>query len=455
MRAATGAGDASYGARATTILLSLSVMCVFLLSPMMLSLLGVAYDTVGGAAWQKIHPASYFATLALAANFLARRRLVPRLAGFVANYPGALLFAAMWAAMFVYAAAVQHTPVTALIDTFLVAFAVLILYDDLTPGGREFLRVFLHGVMFANASIGIVEFVAHVRLTPFVAAGMAVPDDYRSTALLGQPLTNAGTTGAYILCLLLGGDRRLSAMARGALLVPQVLAMPAFGGRTAIIMTGAIATMLLARVLAGVMLGRRFDIRVAIAALLGAPLLGLAGVAAIYGGALDNLITRFVDDKGSAKARLLMFRLFDEFPLEDQLFGPRPEQLQSTLTKLGIEIGIENTWLSLMFQYGALMEACFVIGLVGLCFEFWRRSRRGAWMLFVYFIVIVTSATGLASKTLQFCQFSILLLFFMRERRADDAVRAVPREAREARRPPASARINVSATPAPRRRRAS
>lgn len=411
MTAVARGADASFGDRAMTLLLALSIMSAFLLSSMMLSLLGIAYDTAGGAAWQKIHPASYFAALALGANFLLRPDPIGRLASLAAAYPGAVLFAVMWSALFLYATLIQHTPIAALVDTFLLPFAVLVLQEDLSLGARNFLRLFLHVFMFVNSTLGFIEFVAHVRLTPFVAAGMPVGDDYRSTAFLGHPLTNAAVTGAYILCLLLGGDSSLGALARAMLLVPQALAMAAFGGRTSIILTGIVVVLRSAWAFIGVLLGRRFDIRVAIAVLLGAPVVGLAAFVAINMGALDNLIARFTDDKGSAQARIIMLKLFDAFSLEDELFGPKPDQLMSTLEVLGIPIGIENTWLALMFQYGALIEACFIIGFVGLCWEIWRRSHSGATLLFAYFLAIVSSAIGLAAKTLLLGQFSILMLF--------------------------------------------
>jgi hypothetical protein len=56
------------------------------------------------------------------------------------------------------------------------------------------------------------------------------------------------------------------------------------------------------------------------------------------------------------------------------------------------------------------MEAFFVVALFALFFEFWRRSRPGVTLLFAYFIAIISSAIGLAAKTLIFAQFSVLLL---------------------------------------------
>jgi O-antigen ligase len=81
------------------------------------------------------------------------------------------------------------------------------------------------------------------------------------------------------------------------------------------------------------------------------------------------------------------------------------------LKRLGLEIGIENTWLALVFQYGLLMTIVFVIGLFLLFWEFWRRTREGGALLFLYFLIIISSAMGLAAKTMIFAQFAILLLF--------------------------------------------
>lgn len=387
-----------------------ALICAFTVSSMLLAHFGVAYDTDGGGALQKIHPATDLALLAIALT-CARRGLPDRLAGL----PGLLMFAAMWTLLLVFSIVVQHAPVAVLLDNYALAAATLLIADDLGAPTRRMIRRFLHGVMFANAMIGAAEFATHWRLVPYVIGGVEELADTRSTALLGHPLTNAGTTGVYLLCLLLGGDPLLTPGRRLALIAAQLVGLVVFGGRTAIVF---VCLILLAKaVIAGgrILLGGAFDLKASIAIFAGAPLALLLGGLIYALGGLDRLIERFTDDNGSALARVIMFRLFDLFPLSDLLLGPDPSEVTSTLATLGIPVGIENTWIAFIFQYGALMTLCFALGLAALLFEIYRRARPGALPLFVYFIGVISSATGLSSKTAQLAHFVVLLTFLFRD----------------------------------------
>ena len=180
-------------------------------------------------------------------------------------------------------------------------------------------------IMFVNACLGIAEFAGHFRLTPFVAGGRLIVDDYRSTALLGHPLLNAGSTGLYALMLFFGADRALKAPLRLAMFLIQLVALVAFGGRTALVLTGVTIALGSLRPLADFLRGRPFDMRWALAGALAVPIL-LAAVATLSRcpAALDPLIERFTDDRGSAQARVVIFELFDAFSLERHSARPRP-----------------------------------------------------------------------------------------------------------------------------------
>ncbi len=396
-------------------LLVISLVAVFSVSPMALGAMGVNYDSVGGAMWQKLHPATYTAALALAVHISGQRRPLAYIRALPARFPGATFFFVIWILLIAYAALVQHLPITALIETYLIAVVALIMHDDLTTGSRAFIRVFLHVILFVNSTIGVFEFVTHLRLFPYVLSGEEVTGDYRSTALLGHPLLNAATTGAYVLCLFFGADAALAPLARVLLIGVQILGLAAFGGRTAIMMCTLIISGGLLKDFGLLLMGRRFDLRRLLLFIFITPVvLGAIGYA-VSAGVFDDLIGRFVDDNGSAEARVIMVKMFDAFDVADLMLGPNPDLVSSTQRSLGIAVGIENTWVALMFQYGALMTAFFICGLLALFWEFWRQARRGAIFLFLYFFVIISSAIGLAAKTTMFIEFAILLLFMFND----------------------------------------
>lgn len=407
--------------RWSSALLVVSVMIVFSVSPMALGALGVNYDSVGGAFWQKLHPATFIAAVAFFLHVLGERRPWAYLKNLPARFPGAALFVAIWLLLIAYAVLVQHLPITALIETFLLAVVALLMHDDLTFEMRDFLRVFLHVLLFVNAALGVFEFLTHYRLFPYVISGEEVTGDYRSTALLGHPLLNAGTTGAYVLCLYLGADAALKPLTRTLLIGLQILGLAAFGGRTSLLMSSVIMGGGLLKDFALLLLGRRFDARRVLAVILISPAVVIALAYAVSAGLFDDLIGRFIDDNGSAEARIIMIKMFDAFDFTDLMLGPDPEAVSSTQRTLGIGVGIENTWIALLFQDGALMTLFFVVGLCALFWEFWRRSRKGAAFLFLFFIVVISSAIGLASKTTMFLQFALLLLFMFNAETTDQS----------------------------------
>ncbi|MCB1544109.1 MAG: VpsF family polysaccharide biosynthesis protein, partial [Rhodoblastus sp.] len=390
----------------------LTAALLFGVSAMTLSALGVAYDQAGGSFLQKFHPATYMASLALAVRFIARARPLGWLAEQTARFPGATYFVTTWIVMIVFAAVAQKAPISPIIDSFLCSVAFLVLYADADERTRATMRVALHAFMFVNACIGIVEFVTHWRLTPYVAAGKVILHDYRSTALLGHPLVNAAVGAAYVLMLLYGADRAVGWGLRLVLVGVQLASFVTFGGRTAIVLSVALGAPRLARPALEVLAGRRFDMRAALVAALSAPVLLAAIVLLAQRGTFDGLLERFADDKGSADARLLIFQLFDYFSFDELLFGPDQQRLASIQNTLGIEYGIESSWFGFLFGYGAFMTLFFLAAFAALMWEFWRRSRPGAWALFLYILVQLSSAAGISVKSLVFDQFVVLLLAF-------------------------------------------
>lgn len=410
---AVGASAGAEGApRWAARLLILAVMMLFTLSPMTLGLVGVKYDVPEAPFWQKLHPCTITAMFALLVDVAARPYPLQRIRAIVQGYPAAMYFIAMWLLLIVHALVNQQAQFTGLAEPYALSLAALFMFDEIGEGRRRFLRLFLHVAILVNALVGIGEYITHERLIPYEIGGVPVEGDYRSTALIGHPLLNASTTGAYILCLVMGGDNRLRPLWRVPAVTIAAFGMIAFGGRTAIAAASFVVTLVLLRKTAAVLLGARIDIRRVLAGLILAPLLLAGVVGAAQAGAFDAFVARYVDDNGSGEARVIALQLFDMFDLTELMIGPRQDLVNSGLKLLGIEIGIESTWIALVFQYGAWMAFFFCLGLFALFFEFWRRSRRGVVLMFIYFIAVISSAIGLAAKTLIFAQFSVLLLAF-------------------------------------------
>jgi hypothetical protein len=397
-------------------LFALSVFLLFYVSTMALSFVGFTYDLPDGPAWQKLHPATLVAVTAFVAALALRPRPLHRLRMLVFAFPGACYFILMWFFLMAHGVIDQNGHFTEMLEPYPFSLAALFLHDDFPQYYRRKIRLLLHVLICVNALVGIAEYLTGWRVFPYVISGLEIDGDYRSTALIGHPLLNACTTGTYMLCLFLGGDRDLRPLWRVAALLTTTLAMIAFGGRTAIVSSSLVIALVTLRKIAGLLLGARIDVRHFLAGALVAPAVIGAVAAAAFSGVLDAFIARFLDDNGSGEARVIVWQLFDKFDWADLALGPRSDLVRSLLNSFGIEIGIENNWLALLFQYGAWMTFFFSCGLFALFWEFWRRGHKGITLLFVYFLIVISSAIGLATKTMIFAQFSLLLLFLFERR---------------------------------------
>jgi len=389
--------------------LAAALVCMAV-SAMALGRFGVPYDTAGGSSLAKVHPSTWMFALALAARAAAQTDPMAWIAGLPRRFPGAAIFAPTLALTIAFGVVVQHSPATALVDTFFGGLAMLVLHEDLNVFERRMLRDGAHAFMALNALVGLGEYFGHFRLTPFVAAGVEITDDVRSTALLGHPLANAAATGIYVATLVLSSRWRAAPTRRIALIALQMAAMVAFGGRTAFVLTAILLGAKLAFALFSVIAGRRFALRDAALAALLAPMAILVLYMALDQGLASSFIDRFLDDKGSADARFAALDLFGSFSTQDILFGPDPGMLADRQRTFGIEYGIENSWLGLVLEYGALMASMLIAGFLALLADFARRAQPGVGYIIVMLLILASSAASLSVKSLLFPQFAILLL---------------------------------------------
>ena len=248
------------GETAAMIFAAVAVIALFLISNLTLSLLGIAYDTSGGAQWQKIHPATYIALIAIAFLFLSRLDPVALLDDVIRHHKGTLAFFLVWLLLLGHIVFVIGAPATSVVDTFLLPMVLLILLTRISERDASRFALFVHVAMAANAVLGIWEFVEGTRITPLVAQGVALVSDWRSTALLGHPLQNAAVTAVYAFVLIQGGGKDMARLLRPIALVLQFIALTAFGGRMAaalLIAFGSIAVVVQA---AGIVRDKlRFD----------------------------------------------------------------------------------------------------------------------------------------------------------------------------------------------------
>jgi hypothetical protein len=395
------------------VLTTLAVVSMFLLSGLMLSALGIAYDTSGGALWQKIHPASYFALLAVACLVFLRLDPLTIADDLLRFHKRTLVFLGVWFLLLIHAVVFVHAPAAAIVDTFLLPVLLLFLLPRVSERQVSNLAVFVHAAMTANALIAIFEFAVGARLTPLVAEGVILVADWRSSALLGYPLLNALLTAAYTLIMIQGGGRDLPRPMRVGIVVLQLVALVAFGGRVATLMLMVFAAGLGA---ASLLRSPKWRITPSQAALAVAAIVGSIVVLVLLamGGFFDLFALRFQQDLGSSDARVAMFHLIGQLPFFGILFGSDPEHV-ATLQRLnGIEFGIESFWVAFVTFYGIVIAIPFFAGFVGFLFDLKDATREGAGVAIIFFIIVCSTSLSLAGKTTSLAMFTVMLLVLLR-----------------------------------------
>lgn len=390
------------------------------ISPLALVALGLNYDESGGSPLEKVHPGTLlsFAVLGVSALYV-RNPLTSLLNGLVA-YPGTLVFLIMIGLLIVHSIRVVSLPFTFFFDTFLAPVAVFFLFKDLREHRARRFALLFHTLMMVNACIGIVEFAIADRITPLVANGLVIDDDWRSTALLGHPLANASLTGAYLLTLALGAARDLPRpLAIGGFIIASA-GMVVFGGRASSVLLLVMLLGLAAVKAAAIARGARFDARTIIFALLAVPLLSLTLIMLAEAGFFDLFVERFFDDRGSASTRVEMFELFRHIPLSELLLAPDANQLATLRTVYGLDFGIESFWVSFVLSYGLIPGLAFFAGLLLFCRDIIRVTRRGSVWILVFFFAVASTSVSLSAKTPLFAILVLMLLVLMRRQQAGD-----------------------------------
>ena len=402
--------------------LALVAVLLMTISPLALVSLGLSYDDAGGSALEKIHPGTLaaYALFALCALYV-RNPLSGAING-LARYPGTLFFLVMIALLMLHAIRVVILPFTSFFDTFLTPVVVFFLYKDMREKRAYRLILLFHALMMVNSILGIVEFSTGWRLTPIVASGMVIEDEWRSSALLGHPLANASLTGSYILTLALGAARDLPRPLAIAAFILAFAGMVVFGGRASSVFLLVMLAGLGAVRFLQILQGRRFSSRNVLAALISLPVLAVVVFALLEAGFFDLFIERFVDDQGSASTRIEMFELFKHISLSELLLAPDAAYMATLRSLYGLDFGIESFWVSFVLNYGLIPGLFFFAGLLAFCRDVVRTLRPGATWVMVFFFAVASTSVSLSAKTPLFAVFILMLLVLMRRAQPEAAV---------------------------------
>nr|WP_206682792.1 VpsF family polysaccharide biosynthesis protein [Chthonobacter albigriseus] len=370
--------------------------------------LGWNYEGLTGSGATKIHPSTYLIFLL----FLARATLAGNPVGYLARAAtarpaGALL---AMAGVFLFATVVlRNGPgMAGVIDTYIAPGLLVLLLSDADERLLSRLTLLLHVIMTANALLGLAEYVLKFQLFPYRFDGDVFPMDKRSSAFQGHPLVNAFVTSIYTLSLMTGA-RGLPAPVRFALIGLQIPALVAFGGRSALVVTLVLGSAYgIYAALRQLQTGRVQLVAVA-AAFLAFALVPIGIGLLATGGFFEPFIERFLNDGGSANARVEMLGLFDDLSLREIIVGPDVALIDSNRRILGLEMGIENPIVRMTLYQGAFVTVIMAIAVVLYLGEQAKLAHAGVWLPLLGIAILLNTAESIASKTNILSKFTIIL----------------------------------------------
>lgn len=402
-----------------------AIIALGTISSEVLSLAKIHYVTSGGSFIEKLHPATYLTLLALILLLLRGGDLMGEVDRLLSN--SKLLLVYFFACgLLVFQCVVLQRPFTSVVDTFVLPALLSMIIWSLTPQQRKPLVLCIHFILWLNIGLGFYEYFSKHRLIPMTLGKAVVVYDWRSSALLGHPLSAAGLVALYIMALIIRPRLRAPSLLGLGALVVAVASLMAFGGRTALV---AVLTVLAGFALVhGVRLvrGERVEMPVVIVACCGLMVAAVA-VPLLFGtGVFDNMITRFSSDKGSAHTRIRSLYLLSMLDTKELLLGSEPSRGGSLQSLAGLDYGIENFWISCIVQYGLIQTALITLGLACFFAEALRRSVRGTWITILFLCVVAASSVSFSSKTTSLAAYMSVIGLLLAREPARAATRARP-----------------------------
>lgn len=387
----------------------LSALVLFLLSGQMLNLIGIPYDAVGGSPLVKIHPASYLSISALLCWIVVDGGVGPFIGRTWRENQGVIVLFLAIALLTFQVLFVQKLPISQVTDNFVMTACLFAGLNRLGRGEIRLLALVVQAIMAVNSFLGYAEVLGGFRLTPLSVNGEILAWDWRATALLGHPLMNAMATSVCLVSLALGaGPFRQTP--RLMLVLFHFGALFFFGGRTAIVLSAAALVSIGFCFLARLLLGNRFSLVAASLITLAVTLLLVGGFLAVDGGAIDRIIERFMDDGGSAMARVAMLSIFRDMSWPDIIFGPDVVVVKAMMPKVGTPLAIESAYVGFVAYYGGFVTIFFLMGLAAFFAEFVRRFGPSVLVPLGIYFVMSTAISSFSTKSLELALLTTLIV---------------------------------------------
>lgn len=403
--------------RTAMVFTTLAVLAIFTISPELLALLKVHYITSGGHFFEKIHPATYLCVVAFLLSLLRRGDPAGELNRMVADSKLLLVFF-FACAMLMFQCVALKRPFTGVIDTFVLPAVLALTLWNLSPGRRGPPTVALHAAIWINIALAFYEYISGHRLIPITLGKLHVVGDWRSTALLGHPLSAANVIAMYIMGLALPVQGRNRSLWLFPAIAVASSSLMVFGGRMGLVAVVTVLGCLGLVQIVRIICGARVTVPSVIAAVCGLMVVAAVALVVAEAGIFDKMVERFGSDNGSAHARIATLHFIAAFDWRQLLLGTSPGYASAMQSMAGLEYGVENFWIASIVQFGIIQTALITIGLVCFFAELLRRSAPAALVPALFIVIIAAGSVSFSSKTTSLAAYVTLIVLLLPCRRA-------------------------------------
>lgn len=395
------------GRRLAAAVFGFGLLAYLVLSPQTLFALGYWYEAPGGSMLSKIHPGTYLTLVAYFIVLCSYGNPLRVAASQAADQPllavflGCMLFLLGYT-LLRHGSSGAAFVIDTLVMTGIAGFTML----SFEQRRQRFYLQMMGWVIVVNSAIALIEAALQARLVPFSIGGIFMEpgeDHFRAGALLGHPLMNAQATVTMLpVVLLLPVSRWL----RGVFAVLLMMSLLAYGGRTSFV----VGVAFYGAYLAALFLVALVQGRVSYLQLTGGSV-GVGMVTALGGGfvaltGFGDRIFKGLEWDDSANVRARVWGILDHMDAEQIAFGVSPDDIADLMIRIGLNYpneGLENFWLAILVQFGAVGLAAFTIGLLCLIAYLWIQSSGPMRVALVIFFIVGSSNNSLTTKTMNLC----------------------------------------------------
>jgi hypothetical protein len=365
---------------------------------------GINYEAPGGNPLTKFHPGTYVMFVAFAIMLWDGRRPLHNFSEVLKTGGRPVFFIAMMACAALTGLMANGISGTAVyVENFVpVSMFMVIFQRQGSPAMFRKLAYIMLALFTLNVVISMIETGLHKRLIPIYLMDKLMKEadsEFRGTGLYDHPLTGAAMT-MMALIMMFGMD--LKPWLRGSLAILLLIGLISFGGRTslatAVLCLGGwgCSTMVM-RALKNELRPR--DLAVSVLTVIGVPV--LIFIVFTTTGFGQRIIAHMYWDE-SANTRVIQWQVLSHMTVPEMLFGTTFDRVRNIVFQIGLELpfnDIENFWLLLLVDLGAIGYVFFLVGFLAFLADLWRQLPTSGRMLLIAMLMVASSSNSLGRKS--------------------------------------------------------